>query len=494
VIRLPPLEGRPTSRAIADTGNTRLGRAIGPLVEAHPGLSGIYPLPDSRDSFAARAGLVRAAERTLDIQYYIWRRDMLGIVLLGALKEAADRGVRVRLLLDDQNTFGLDPMLAALDAHENIEVRLFNPFVPRRPRIGYLTDFWRANRRMHNKSFTADNQATIIGGRNVGNEYFDAAEGPLFADLDVLAVGPVVQEVSRDFDRYWACDSAYPVARLIPPADQDALQALDRELLRVRQDATALAYLERVRQLPFAIELAAGRLDFEWARTRMVSDDPGKGLGRAARGASVPDQLRTILGDAVSTIDLISPYFVPTRTSARFFRELARAGVRVRILVNSLEATDVPIVHSGYSKHRRALLDAGVTFYELKRYAPYVLQGARRAGLLGSSTTSLHAKTFAVDAARVFIGSFNFDPRSVNLNTELGFVIESPALARQIHQTFDDTVPLNAYEVVLNHGELRWVEHRANGPELVHETEPGTSAWQRALVWALGLLPIDSFL
>jgi len=201
--RLPSLEGRPVSTAVTDTRETQLGRAIFTLVEAHANLSGIFPLRNARDAFAARMRLAQRAERTLDVQYYIWRKDTTGTLLFQALHDAADRGVRVRLLLDDNNTSGLDPILAALDSHPNIDIRLFNPFVIRKPRLGYLTDFFRANRRMHNKSFIADNQATIIGGRNVGDEYFGASEGVLFVDLDVLAIGPIVNKVSGDFDRYW---------------------------------------------------------------------------------------------------------------------------------------------------------------------------------------------------------------------------------------------------------------------------------------------------
>ncbi len=217
---LPAIERRTSSTAMTDTGSTRLGKAAAPLLGAHPGLSGIHILRDARNAFAARSLLASAAERTLDVQYYIWRNDQSGTLLMKALVDAADRGVRVRLLLDDNNTSGLDALLAATDAHPRIEVRLFNPFAVRRPRaIGYLTEFPRLNRRMHNKSFTADNQVTIIGGRNVGDEYFGATDGVLFADLDAIAIGPVVGEVSNDFDRYWARDSSYPADRLLPAVD-----------------------------------------------------------------------------------------------------------------------------------------------------------------------------------------------------------------------------------------------------------------------------------
>src|SRR5205814_1368293 len=223
--------------------DTRLGRACASLVEAHPGRSGIVALPDGRDAFAARALLADAAERTLDARYYMWHNAMSGSILCSALRRAADRGVQVRLLLDDNNTAGLDPVLAALDAHPNIAVRLFNPFRVRRWRLlGYLTDFRRLNRRMHNKSFTADNQATIIGGRNVGDEYFDAGQSVSFADLDVLAVGPVVGEVAGDFDRYWASRSACAADRVLPPIDAVSGGRLEAAASQAGRDPAAREY------------------------------------------------------------------------------------------------------------------------------------------------------------------------------------------------------------------------------------------------------------
>src|SRR5690606_940943 len=214
---LPPLEPRPASYRLTDTGDTPLGRGVSQLRTGHGGLSGVHMLLDGQEAFAARALLARAATRSLDVQYYIWRKDLSGTLLLEELLDAAERGVRVRMLLDDNGIAGMDEALAALDRHPNIEVRLFNPFVVRSPKIvGYLTDFTRLNRRMHNKSFVADGQAAIIGGRNIGDEYFAAADGLVFADLDVLAIGPVVAEVSEDFDRYWTSLSAYPASRILP--------------------------------------------------------------------------------------------------------------------------------------------------------------------------------------------------------------------------------------------------------------------------------------
>jgi len=490
---LPSLANRTVSTALTDTCTTRLGRAISPLAGAHPGVSGIYPLREPRDAFAARFLLAEAAERSLDIQYYIWRQDMSGTLLFKALHEAVERGVRVRLLLDDNSTAGLDSTLAALDSHPHIEVRLFNPLPIRRPRaLGYLAAPSRVNRRMHNKSFTADNQATIIGGRNVGDEYFGVTNGVVFADLDVIAVGPVVGEVSSDFDRYWASGSAYPADRLLPPAGAAQIAEIASAASRVERDPAAVAYMTALRSSSFVRELVAGTLPLEWVATRMISDDPAKALARAARETLLRHKLRTIFGTPAVRVDLVSPYFIPTTAGVETFAAWATQGVKIRVLTNSLEATDVAAVHAGYAKRRKALLAAGITLYEL-RSSP----GARPtkgAGLTGSSGSSLHAKTFAVDGSRVFIGSFNFDPRSAELNTEMGFVIDSSELARQIAAVFDGNVPLDAYEVRLSDsGRLCWIE-RQDGVPLQHRTEPGASFWRRAVVRFVSILPIERLL
>lgn len=489
--RLPPLEGRTTSRALLDTADTRLGRAITPLVEAHPGLCGIYSLADSRDAFAARALLAEVAERTLDVQYYIWQKDMTGTLLFEALHAAADRGVRVRFLLDDNTTQGLDPTLAALDSHPNIEVRMFNPFVIRKPRIGYVTDFSRANRRMHNKSFTVDNQVTIIGGRNIGDEYFGAAtEGSLFVDLDVVAVGPVVTEVSKDFDRYWASPSSYPLDRIVHSVEPARIADVAEAAARVEHDPAALAYTNAIRDSPVIRAVVERRLDFEWAVTRMISDDPAKGLGRAPSEELFHHQLTRIIGDPASDLELVAPYLVPGETGTDSFVSMARRGVKVKILTNSLQASDVPAVYSGFAKRRKPLLEAGITLYEMRRLSPDA--GERElTGPFGSSGSSLHAKTFSVDRSRFFVGSFNFDPRSRKLNTELGFVIDSPALAQRIEAAFHDSIPANSYQVHLsNTGQLYWTEHR-DGRVLRYDSEPGASRWLRTGVWFLSLLPIE---
>ncbi|HLU07309.1 MAG TPA: phospholipase D family protein [Woeseiaceae bacterium] len=491
---LPTLANRTHTTAFTDTQDTRLGQATSRQAAEHPRASGIYALPNALEAFAARILLARAAERSLDIQYYIWRKDMTGTMLFDALRAAADRGVRVRLLLDDNKTSGLDAILAALDSHPNIEVRLFNPFVVRWPRlIGYVTDFSRLNRRMHNKSFTADNQATIIGGRNIGDEYFDAvAEGSLmFADLDVLAAGPVVASVSNDFDKYWASGSAYPAERLLQPVDARKMARLTEAAAMIEADPAATSYVTAVRDTPLAQDLREGSVPFEWVPTRMVSDEPAKGLGRGAPEGMLMHKLREITGAPETELELVSPYFVPTAAGVEAFTSMANEGVHIRILVNSLEATDIDVVHSGYAKRREALLAAGIELYEMRLLPSEAGDDRRSAGSFGSGASSLHAKTFSTDRKQVFIGSFNFDPRSANLNTELGFIIRSPALARRLAELFDNVIPAVAYEVHRSDsGELYWTE-QIDGRLVRHDTEPRTSMLQRAAVAFMSVLPIE---
>ncbi|MHA7598374.1 phospholipase D-like domain-containing protein [Alicycliphilus sp. T452] len=493
---LPSPAGRSASAALdlPAARGTQLGRALGPSVSAHPGLSGIHTLSHPHDAFVARVLLARAAERTLDVQYYIWRGDTTGTLLLAELLAAAERGVRVRLLLDDVGTAGLDAPLAALDAHPGIEVRLFNPFTWRSPKaLGYLASPRRANRRMHNKSFTADNQASIVGGRNVGDEYFGATSGVLFADLDVLAVGPVAQDVSHDFDRYWASASAHPAHRILPAVDPQALADLADRALALLHSPQAQDYARAIADSDLARQLLERRLPLHWARVQMLSDDPAKGLGRTQRSGLLLPQLGAALGTPQRSVDLVSPYFVPTAAGVQAFAQLQQAGVRVRVLTNAFEATDVPAVHAGYAKHRKSLLAQGTTLYEMRSLVPEYAAEKGRPLLqrLGNSGSSLHAKTFAVDGERVFVGSLNFDPRSALLNTELGFLIHSPALARQIAQAFEHQIPLQSYRVALDEdGRLQW-RSGAGDPAPVHATEPHTTWWSRSLVWLLTRLPIE---
>lgn len=503
---LPGLTERSESRAFSDTAGTRLGRAAAQVSQRHAEqleptkrgenaeLSGILALAEGRDAFATRMLLAEAAERSLDVQYYIWHADLTGTFLLDALRQAANRGVRVRLLVDDNNTQGLDATFAAMDSHPQIEVRLFNPFMQRKHRwLGYLTNFGRLNRRMHNKSFTADNQVSVVGGRNIGDEYFDAGQDISFVDLDVLATGAIVPQISTDFDRYWASASAYPVALLFPAGDSAGLARIAQSAAQMRSSPVAKPYLDALNSSESIKRLIAGEPTLEWAKVRLVSDDPSKGLGKAQAGEQMPARLAAVLGKPEKELVLVSPYFVPAASGTKALTNLAASGVRVKVLTNSLAATDVPAVHAGYAKRRRALLRGGVQLLELKPDQIEVARSKRSDhGLAGSSSASLHAKTFALDRARLFVGSFNLDPRSAALNTESGVVIESPALAEKISDAVD-RLSNRSYTLRLNDkGAIEWHDRASTTAAAeVYRTEPKTTWFKRASVKFLSWLPIE---
>jgi putative cardiolipin synthase len=489
---LPSLEGRTPSSALAGTDQTPLGQRVAPLAAKHSGQAGIHPMPLPADAFAARVLLANVADKSIDAQYYLWHGDQTGYLLYEAVWQAAERGVRVRLLLDDINTAGLDETIAVLDAHPNIEVRLYNPIVLRHARgLNFITDFARLNRRMHNKSFTVDNQVAIVGGRNIANEYLGAGDEIAFADLDVIAIGPVVRDVSKAFDLYWNSASAYPAGGIVAAPAAEASERLKARFAEARADPDSRIYLDAVRDTPLLRQLLASEVPFEWTTAVVVRDEPAKTLDTTGRtDLLLLTALLATMGSVESSFDLISPYFVPGDQGTAALVALARRGVKVRVLTNSLSATDVGAVHAGYAKRRVELLGAGVTLYELKRTAAKDDPAAkRRFGI--SSTSSLHAKTFAADGKRIFVGSFNFDQRSALLNTEMGLVIDSPVLARRLGAEFDTTIPQLAYEVRLTSGgRLEWID-RVGSVTTRYETEPQTSGTQRAWVEFLSVLPIE---
>lgn len=510
---LPPLSERETSSHLPAQTLSTLQAAYAPLAALHHHQSGVYPLEDSREAFAARLALAQAAEHSLDVQYYIWRNDTSGQMLFHELVKAAKRGVRVRLLLDDNNTAGLDNILVAISRQPNIEIRLFNPFVNRHWRaLGYVTDFARLNRRMHNKSMTADNQATIVGGRNIGDEYFDIGNGTLFVDLDVLAVGPVVDDVSADFDRYWNSASAYPLSSIVTKR-HDSLQAdvpvfNQQKYNQVRADH----YDDVLEQEDFLQRLRSARLPYEWSNMQLVSDNPAKALPQPRRHKNTTQtdapansdhagrnsqSVAMVLDNLVETMHrpqhdmlLVSPYFVPTKAGVAALARLRSQGVRITVLTNSLAATDVPAVHSGYARYRKPLLRAGIELYELKNMG--LVKGARDRGVTGSSASSLHAKTFVIDNKRLFVGSFNLDPRSAALNTEMGLLIQSPMLAEDVTASVHEALPELSYRTRINRQHhVEWQSTDDDGHIVIEHHEPQTGFWRRAWARVLSWLPIE---
>jgi cardiolipin synthase C len=485
--RLPP------RKAAADPPLAR-PRAEGVLAEAaarlavnRPGQTGFAMLADGPAAFAARVALIDSAQSSIDAQYYIWHGDLTGALLLDALRRAADRGVRVRLLVDDNGIDGLDAQLAELDAHPNAAVRIFNPFVLRRPKwLNYAFDFLRLNHRMHNKSLTVDGAATIVGGRNVGDKYFGAGDAAIFIDLDVLAVGAVVKEIEADFELYWQADAVYDAGAIL--ARHDGGDPIARRAAAVASDPAAKSFREALANSDDVARLREGHLEVEWAEASLVSDDPRKALDDIPDDELLFSRLTEIVGRPTRRLDLVSPYFVPGRGGTAALATLARRGVEVRILTNALEATDVVPVHAGYAKRRRALLKAGVRLFELKRgnSAAAGRRDARALGPFGSSGGSLHAKTFAVDGRLIYVGSLNFDQRSLRLNTEMGVVIRSERLARHLHDSFSERMPDLAYRPALQGLRLVW----RDGDRMIRP-EPGASLMRRAQLALVNRLPVE---
>lgn len=498
---LPKGGGQPPSTTWKDTRGTSLAKATQPLLAAHPGQSGMHALADARDAFAARIALADAAQRSLDVQYYIWHTDMASSVLIERLLRAADRGVRVRLLLDDIGTMPSDDALLAIDAHPNIEVRMFNPVALRSLRLlGMVADFARINRRMHNKSFVADGRVAIVGGRNIGDEYYGASAGANFADLDLAVIGPVVNEASDAFDLYWNHATAVPITKLSRQNTTPEQYAAKRAALGGRNAAAEQsAYADSVRQSEFARQLRNRAMTYSWGRAWIVNDHPDKALTSSARSEThLAPQLRDVVDGTKRELFLVSPYFVPGKEGVALLAGVRQRGARVVVITNSLASTDGVPVHSGYKRYRKALLKAGVELYEIKPTADSARE-RRSGGSLGlggaggSGGASLHAKTFAFDRRLGFVGSYNLDPRSNRLNTEMGVLFDCPELAKRLPETAGRNLDQTAYRVQLERNRLIWVT-REGDREVRHTSEPGAGFSKRFKAMVLGWLPIEGLL
>jgi cardiolipin synthase C len=498
VFPLPPLDQRKASTAIAISPDTTIGGLVDAPARERQGKSGVLAITDGRAALASRMKLVSEAQASIDAQYYIWHDDISGRLLLRALYDAAKRGVRVRLLLDDNGIAGLDPTLTALNGMENFEVRIFNPSTVRNPKLAnYFFDFRRMNRRMHNKALIVDGAAAIVGGRNIGDEYFRLTSEDYFIDLDVLGVGPVAAQTAEDFDRYWNSQSAYPMELITWDADA----ALPGYLT----GAEAIGPADEIKRRSDAAGTAADRflrkdVDLEWVDARLFSDDPSKGLGEATGDELMINQLKPVLSEAETSLDLISPYFIPGDRGVEFFSGLVKNGAKIRVLTNAYATTDVKVVHAGYAKYREDALNGGMELLELKPAEASEADASSGSsgssgfsgtiGSSGSSASSLHAKTVAIDGKRVFIGSLNLDPRSVHFNTEMGFLIESPAIAEAVSASFVRLIDPGAFAVGLRDGALLWSEENPDGAR-EYDLEPGTGFLDRVAIRVLGWLPIE---
>jgi len=490
-----------------DTQGTTWARTVAPQVVEHPGSSGVALLRYGLDALSARLALIDTAERTLDLQYYVWLPDAAGQLLAERVLRAADRGVRVRILLDDVGGTASDKVLLALDAHTNVEVRIFNPIANRTFRkLSSILDFSRVNRRMHNKSFTADTTTTIMGGRNLAESYFAFCEDETrFVDYEVITTGPVVKDVATLFERFWYSPSAIPIQALTPKSISPAELAEIRASLTAKVGVTTnLPGFEVVRASDIAAAVRRHDLPLEWGPVQLLRDLPEK-------VTTDPDDpsthllpaLRAAVNETTGELVVVSPYFVPGKKGMEFFLSLRRRGVRVVVLSNSLAANDVTLVHTGYRRYRKPLLRAGVEIWEMK---PNVeIRAAAQQNVAaphpksGEPKSTLHAKSLIFDEQTLFVGSFNLDPRSASLNTEMGLIIHVPKLARTTAQALEEQLPQNAYHLDFvpdsgprkESGHIVWLSQE-NGHEVRYTHEPHATFSKRFKVWLLGFLPIES--
>ena len=483
------------SEAIPLSTQSTLGR-MAQASAPSPDLSGFRLMPLGLFSLDTRVQLARRAEVSLDVQYYHFENDETGRWLLRALRDAAERGVRVRVLIDDLYTGGQDALWLAFAAHKNVQVRLFNPFCCARDHgqggrfVASANEWSRVNHRMHNKLFIADGAMAVIGGRNVANEYYLRSMSENFVDVDAFTAGWIVAPLATLFDRYWNSDPVYPLEAV-------AKTDLSPAELRARfEDWTGPVKTPPPAELPpndilgygpIADDLDLGRLGLIWGEAYVFADHPDKPFDGEVGGELMETSVTYNVFEAIrmarEEVVASSPYFVPGPTSMEMLRELLGRGVKVTVMTNSLASTDEPVVHIGYSHYREELLRMGVDLYELSASR---LRENKRMFLFGKSLGRLHAKLVVIDRQRLFIGSMNLDPRSATINTELGAMIDSPPLARELLRIIDIDRLQSAYRVRLgpNGKGLEWLSNDGEKEMILHE-EPDSTPWLRIKAWLL---------
>ncbi len=446
------------------------------------GKNGLMLVSDNNDALAARILVTRAATTTLDLMYYIWRSDETGKLLASEVVRAAQRGVKVRVLIDDINPQSSDDAYIALDRHPNIQLRLFNPSRIRNGnifrRLEFIYRLLSMTRRMHTKAWIADRQIAISGGRNIGDEYFNAADTN-FRDMDLLLLGDVTAQICDVFETFWNCPSSKPV-RLLQSTSVDAESEATATPAADTDFHVAASRYAKIDDL-----LATGNL--HWIeRARVVADPPEKAQGRLSE-EWLMTKLLPLLESSKAKLEIISPYFIPGRRGTGVMERLISRGVGVSVLTNSLAATDVAAVHGAYARYRVSLLKKGVQLFEFRPSS-----GVNRISVLGSKGSSLHTKSFTVDDRAGFVGSFNFDPRSRSLNAEMGIVFEDEPLVKELRDHFArETEPDISYRVFLKERKLFWSGGSTKEPSIFRR-EPEAGLFRRLTALAVRFLPIES--
>lgn len=495
---LPDNSNNEITSFLKDTQHTYLGRQFESSQQEGDNLSGFLLLENGLDAFVARVALAQKAERSIDTQYYLLHNDLVGNLFVDQLHKAADRGVRVRLLLDDIDMEGRDFGAAVLDSHPNIAVRIFNPFSRSVGRTRqYIFGFGKKTRRAHNKSFTVDNQATILGGRNIGDEYFDADPDFAFLDGDILATGPVVEQVSYSFDKYWNSDLSYPISILLKKEpSSDEISAKKRLFDAFIAEQWNSPYHSHLLESNLAKKIHNDELELSWAEGFVVDDDPEKIItSTKEKQYWLSEKLAPHITGIKSELIVYSPYFVPGKAGIVFFQNLRDKGVDVKILTNSLSSTDVSIVHAGYANYRKELLKMGVKLFELNVKPSLNEQPAKESNQTDTNL-SLHTKCFIMDRNKTFIGSLNLDARSIVQNTEIGLIVDSQSIATFLAEDFDEHIDEYAFRLSLISAPngtkaIRW-HGLESGEKRIFDHDPYTGFWQRVGVHLMGLLPIES--
>ncbi|MFP6806812.1 MAG: phospholipase D family protein [Pseudomonadales bacterium] len=474
------------SYVMQDVSATEAGKATERWAEINGGKSGFYPLIEGMDALGARLRMLEMAQKSVDLQYFLMKNDTAGAVMTKAMLDAANRGVRVRLLLDDVFTTAPDRTFLLMHQHPNIDVRIFNPISRWGLKaINYVGHFKQANRRMHNKSFTVDNSISIVGGRNIADEYFQLKDDSVFVDFDMLIFGPVVKDISASFDNYWNHERALPIEHIAKNKKGETLEQVMADVSE-RLDGIYAEVYNEANESKLLQDLIARRIPLYPADARVIVDNPDKLINDISREhMDLANDLREVMLSAEKEIILITPYYVPGDTGVELVRKIVKSGVKMTIITNSLASNNHVPVHGAYSRYRKAVIKAGAQIYEARATSARVLSEDGE----GPDNLTLHTKVFLIDNRYIFVGSVNLDPRSIEINAEMGLLVDSAEMVGNLVGGAQQKLDGIFYRVILNDKDkLEW-HAIIDGQKVVKTIEPDTSWFRRFSAWGQKIVP-----